>query len=283
MKILVTGATGFVGQYVITELLAHDHDVVAVARNLRRAMEMPWYDQVRFITCDLHDPALDPVATLGVPDAMIHLAWPGLPRYKELFHFEQNLPMDYRFIKNMVSGGLRQVLVTGTCFEYGMQYGALTANTPTSPNTPYGLAKDTLRRFLQELQVKQPFILQWVRLFYLYGSGQNPNSLLAQLDREIDAGSETFKMSGGEQLRDYLPVTQAARYLAILVEQSNHVGIINCCSGKPVSVRGLVERRIAERGASIRLNLGHYPYPDYEPMAFWGSAQQFDQFFHEQG
>ncbi len=283
MKILVTGATGFVGQYVITELLAHDHDVVAVARNLRHAMEMPWYDQVRFITCDLHDPALDPVATLGVPDAMIHLAWPGLPHYKELFHFEQNLPMDYRFIKNMVSGGLRQVLVTGTCFEYGMQYGALTANTPTSPNTPYGLAKDTLRRFLQELQVKQPFILQWVRLFYLYGSGQNPNSLLAQLDREIDAGSETFKMSGGEQLRDYLPVTQAARYLAILVEQSNHVGIINCCSGKPVSVRGLVERRIAERGASIRLNLGHYPYPDYEPMAFWGSAQQFDQFFHEQG
>jgi dTDP-6-deoxy-L-talose 4-dehydrogenase (NAD+) len=77
---------------------------------------------------------------------------------------------------------------------------------PTAPVTPYGLAKDTLRKFLEMLQEVHPFTLQWVRLFYLYGPGQNPKSLLSQLDAAIEQGDPVFRMSGGEQLRDYLPV-----------------------------------------------------------------------------
>lgn len=272
MKIVVTGATGFVGRHLVPELLARGHSVLAVARNMERGRSMPWFEQVEFISMDLHDPSLEPKKTLGVPDVLVHLAWPGLPDYKDLFHFERNLPAAYRFIKKMVEAGVQQILVTGTCFEYGMQSGVLSEDLPTLPENPYGLAKDTLRKFLQELQKHHPFALQWVRLFYMYGEGQNPNSLLAQLDRAIDQGHEIFNMSGGEQLRDYLPVEEVARRLAILAENPNINGIINCCSGKPISVRRLVEERIKERKSNIRLNLGYYPYPDYEPMAFWGDV-----------
>ena len=173
--------------------------------------------------------------------------------------------------------GVSQVLVTGTCFEYGLQSGPLSEQTAPQPSNPYGLAKNTLRLFLQNLQRVQPFTLQWARLFYLHGEGQNPNSLLAALDRAIDAGDERFNMSAGEQLRDYLAIETAAGYLATIVQQREFDGVINCASGQPVSVRALVEQRLRERGASIHLNLGHYPYPTHEPMAFWGVADRLQQ------
>ncbi|MDA8230317.1 MAG: hypothetical protein M0006_03170 [Magnetospirillum sp.] len=81
-------------------------------------------------------------------------------------------------------------------------------------------------------------------------------------------------MSGGEQLRDYLPVTEAARHLADLAMARADIGIVNICSGRPVSVRRLVEGWIAEKGWTITPNFGHYPYPDHEPMAFWGDGRK---------
>ena len=272
MKVLVTGATGFIGQHVIPQLLERGHTVVAVARDEAKAHRFDWFKRVRFIACDIHHPSANPLEQFGQPGAVIHLAWPGLPNYKALFHFEENLPADYCFLKSLVESGIGHLLVTGTCFEYGMQSGALSEDMPTTPANPYALAKDTLRKFLQSLQQQHPFILQWTRLFYMYGQGQNQNSLLAQLDRAIDNNEFIFNMSGGEQLRDYLPVEEVARRLVFLLDHPECDGIVNICSGEPISVRRLVEQHIAKRGGDIRLNLGYHPYPDYEPMAFWGDS-----------
>lgn len=277
MKVLVTGATGFVGRHLVAALLARGCAVRAVARNAETAASLPWINTVEFIKADIHGADLDIGALTDGIDALAHLAWPGLPNYQALFHFEHNLTADYRFIKSAIEAGVPQVLVTGTCFEYGMQSGPLNEQTAPQPSNPYGLAKNTLRLFLENLQRVQPFTLQWARLFYLHGAGQNPNSLLAALDRAIDAGDERFSMSGGEQLRDYLAIETAAGYLAAIMQQRDFDGVINCASGQPVSVRALVEQRVRERGASIELNLGHYPYPTHEPMAFWGVADRLQQ------
>ncbi|CAI8718207.1 Epimerase [Pseudomonas sp. IT-P253] len=277
MKVLVTGATGFVGRHLVAALLARGCDVRAVARNAETAAGLPWINDVEFIAADIHAADLPLVALTSGIDALVHLAWPGLPNYQALFHFEHNLMADYRFIKGAVEAGVSQVLVTGTCFEYGMQSGPLTEQAAPQPGNPYGLAKNTLRLFLENLQRVQPFTLQWARLFYLHGEGQNPNSLLAALDRAIDAGDDTFNMSAGEQLRDYLAIDVAADYLAAILQQRTFNGVVNCSSGRPISVRALVEQRRRERGASISLNLGHYPYPSHEPMAFWGVADRLQQ------
>lgn len=272
MKVLVTGAAGFIGHHVVSALLERGYAITAVDLDAQRAGTFDWFDSVSFVECDIHQPDLDPERRFGPADAVVHLAWQGLPNYKSLFHFEDNLPADYRFLKTLVLAGYKHVLVTGTCLEYGMQNGCLTESMEPRPTLPYSLAKDTLRRFLEALQKEHPFLLQWARLFYMYGEGQNPNSLLAQLDRAIDQGDKSFDMSGGEQLRDYLPVTEVAARLAALLEHPEVSGPLNICKGTPISVRRLVENRIAERNANITLNLGHHSYPDYEPMAFWGES-----------
>jgi dTDP-6-deoxy-L-talose 4-dehydrogenase (NAD+) len=83
-------------------------------------------------------------------------------------------------------------------------------------------------------------------------------------------------MSRGEQLRDFLPVTTVAQLVAELALTPRDTGIVNVCAGRPTSVRRLVETWIAENGWTLHLNLGRYPYPDYEPLAFWGSRRKLD-------
>ena len=281
MKVLVTGATGFVGRHLVAALLARGCEIRAVARNAETAQGMPWINDVEFIAADIHAADLNVVALTEGIDALAHLAWPGLPNYRALFHFEHNLMADYRFIKSAVEAGVQQVLVTGTCFEYGMQSGPLSEATEPRPSNPYGLAKHTLHLFLQSLQQEQPFTLQWARLFYLHGEGQNPNSLLAALDRAIDSGEASFNMSAGEQLRDFLAIETAASHLAAILHQRDFDGVVNCASGQPVSVRALVEQRLRERGATLALNLGHYPYPTHEPLAFWAVTERLQQLLGE--
>jgi dTDP-6-deoxy-L-talose 4-dehydrogenase (NAD+) len=267
LKIAVTGANGFIGRHVLAQLAARDVDTVAVESAQREHAVSP---RLRWVAIDLQAPSAGSFALLGRPDVLIHLAWGGLPNYKSAHHVERELPAHYRFLSDLVREGLPALVVAGTCLEYGFQSGAIKASAETRPSNPYAVAKDSLRRQLQFLQAQQPFELTWARLFYLYGDGQAASSLLPQLRAAVTQGLPVFNMSGGEQLRDYLPVEVVAQRLVELAMQPRGRGLINVCSGNPLPVRRLVEGWIAENHWDIRLNLGHYPYPDYEPMAFWG-------------
>ena len=225
---------------------------------------------------DIAKPPADAYDQMGKPDVLMHLAWGGLPNYSSKHHLEQELPAHRRFLAGLVGAGLGGVTVTGTCLEYGMQSGALREEMPTAPVTAYGKAKDELRAHVEQLQESLPFNLTWARLFYLHGEGQAPGSLLPQLEAAIGRGDAAFNMSGGEQLRDYLPVEEAASYLVRLALNDRDNGVVNVCSGRAVSVRELVEGVVAKHGSSIKLNLGSVPYPAYEPMAFWGDRTKLD-------
>jgi nucleoside-diphosphate-sugar epimerase len=116
--------------------------------------------------------------------------------------------------------------------------------------------------------------MKWIRLFYMYGEGQNSNSLLSQLQSALDRGDRVFNMSPGDQLRDYLEVTKVAEYITRIATQTKETGIINCCSGEPISVRQLVADYLKAKGKDIELNLGFYPYSDIEPKSFWGDPKR---------
>jgi len=276
MKVLITGATGFIGNHVIEEILKIENCKIIATSLLSedRAREFDWYDHVQYICHDLNEPNNNYFTFFEKPDILIHLAWQGLPNFAELFHFEQNLFLNYSFIKNLIKNGLKDLSVIGTCLEYGMYGGCLSEDFITNPITSYGLAKDTLRKFLEELNKFYHFSFKWIRLFYLYGEGQNPKSLLSQLDRALDNGEEVFNMSGGEQIRDYLPVEKVAEFIVKISLQNEVNGKINCCSGKPISIRQLVENHLKKRNKKIKLNLGYYPYLDYEPFTFWGDNRK---------
>jgi dTDP-6-deoxy-L-talose 4-dehydrogenase (NAD+) len=271
-KVLVTGATGFIGNYVVRELLKRDCRVIATSASPGKAKLCDWYSKADYIPFDLKKIQAKENYFLffGQPDLLVHLAWEGLPNYKETFHLEDNLPRHLFFIKNLVTNGLRDVTVTGTCLEYGKQEGCLSEEMPVIPSTSYGLAKNELRLSLAEWSREHHFSLKWIRLFYMYGKGQSPNSLLSQLQSAIERGDTVFNMSPGDQLRDYLPVEKVAEYIVRIALQNKETGVINCCSGTPVQVKQLVARYLEETKATIDLHPGYYPYSDIEPKNFWG-------------
>ena len=274
MNILLTGATGFIGQHLVPRLLKQGHSLTLIVRDIARLKSSPWIEQVNVCVADVHQQDLSYLKRLANHDVLIHLAWPGLPNYKAAFHMESNFPADYRFLRTLVEQGIKQILITGTCLEYGLQSGCLGEYSMAKPNVAYALAKDSLRKNLQQLQQQSPFVLQWARLFYIYGQGQSEHSFLSQLDRAIKSRQVQFNMSAGEQLRDYLAVEKVADYLLAIVECQNCDGVVNVCSGQPISIRTLAEQYIEQQQAEIQLNLGYYPYPDYESMAFWGNPQK---------
>jgi dTDP-6-deoxy-L-talose 4-dehydrogenase (NAD+) len=273
-RIAVTGAGGFVGRYVMAELAKRGLDAVAVVRSAS-ALKQP-LPSGRLVEIDLAAAGADAYERMGRPDVLIHLAWGGLPNYKSLHHFERELPSQFRFLKAMVDAGLPDLLVTGTCFEYGMQSGPLPEEAPARPANPYAFAKETLRQELQYLKALKPFRFTWARLFYVYGEGQHEGSIYPQLKAAILRGDKTFNMSGGEQLRDHIHVEEVAFHLVRLATAGSDIGTVNVCSGKPVSLRNRVEGWLREKDWKIELNLGHYPYPDHEPMAFWGVRDRLD-------
>lgn len=268
MRVLLTGATGFIGRHVLDELRTREVEVVALARDASRLAATG----VRVVELDLACAPDDLYRRLGRPEVAIHLAWGGLPNYRSLHHYETELPAQYRFLKQLVLAGLPALFAAGTCFEYGMQSGALAETLPARPGNPYGFAKETLRRELEFLKATSPFRLTWGRLFYTFGAGQPASSLYPLVTAALARGDAVFDMSGGEQLRDYLPVREVARLIVELALSGGDHGTVNIASGTPVSVRKLVEGWLAERGSQLQLNLGKYPYPDYEPMAFWGDT-----------
>lgn len=272
MRVAVTGAAGFIGRYVLSELSDRAVETIAVVRS--SAAELSELPNLSVVRLDIHDAPENSFELMGRPDVLIHLAWEGLPNYHSLHHFEAELPRQFHFLKTLIEAGLPSLLVAGTCFEYGMQSGLLSEDMPTKPSNPYGYAKDALRKQLEFLRVARPFSLTWARLFYMYGEGQPKGSLYSQLKGAVLRGDRVFNMSGGEQLRDYLPVSEVAQHIVCLAMAKQNIGAINICSGNPVSVRRLVEEWIHDNEWKIELNLGHYPYPDYEPMAFWGDVSR---------
>jgi dTDP-6-deoxy-L-talose 4-dehydrogenase (NAD+) len=278
-RVAVTGASGFIGKHVLSELSMHPVDVIAVVRNTEKSVPAESGAEIRRF--DLAGSSDNDFELLGRPDALIHLAWDGLHDYRSPLHLERELPMHYRFLRGLVHSGLSVLVATGTCFEYGMQSGPLSEKMETNPNTAYGRAKDTLRRQIEHLRTTGHFSLTWARLFYLYGEGQNEKSLWPQLKQSAERGDKFFSMSGGEQVRDYLHVKDAAKYIVMAALDGTDMGVVNICSGKPVSVRDMVERWIKENKWSIELNLGCYPYPDYEPMAFWGDPGRLNMFLKD--
>jgi dTDP-6-deoxy-L-talose 4-dehydrogenase (NAD+) len=272
MRVAITGASGFVGRHVLRELQSRDLDIVATIRSPKR--QIVEHPRTTEVVMNIAHDLPDAFTALGKPDVLIHLAWDGLPNYQSSKHVEIELVNQQRFINACLASGLSRLIVTGTCFEYGMVEGQISEVLQANPTTQYGIAKDLLRQHLQELKASHPFQLAWLRLFYLYGPGQSKTSLYSLLTDAIQRHDKSFDMSGGEQVRDFMSIYDAARDIVNISLLSIDLGVVNVCSGVPTTVRELVQRWINEMNSSIAMNLGRIPYSEIEPMSFWGDRSK---------
>jgi nucleoside-diphosphate-sugar epimerase len=272
MRIAVTGSTGFIGRHVLERLSIENVDVVCISRN-----DIKSNGSQEHIKLSLENVDQNIFEKLGRPDALLHLAWGGLPNYKSLHHINNELPMQYRFLRLMVEGGLSRIIGVGSCFEYGMQSGSLNELVATNPCNPYGFAKDVFRKQLEYLANQNNTKMIWARLFYMWGSGQYEGSLYSLMKAAAERGDKVFSMSMGEQLRDYLHVSYVADAIVRLTLDPSVEGVVNVCSGRPISIRRLAEEWVETYGWDLHLNFGDKPYLNYEPFAFWGDNSKLTQ------
>jgi dTDP-6-deoxy-L-talose 4-dehydrogenase (NAD+) len=279
MKIALTGGTGFIGQHVRKLLAKSEHDVLLVVRDQAKIGELGANEE--FVTAEIREDRSDWFDYLGRPDVLLHLAWGGLPNYLDSYHFDVELPSQVKFLNNLIIGGLCQLVVTGTCYEYGISDGEQYETQQNTPCTPYGIAKNDLRKFLVGLQKTKNYELSWARVFYPYGEGQSKFSLFSELKSAALRGEKEFELKNATSNLDFISVHEVAKVLVKLIEHKSGSGVVNVGSGVPTDVASFARSQIAGNDWGIDLKLISTQARHYESSSFWASTKKLREFLDE--
>ncbi len=275
MKILVTGANGYLGQGIVRSILNNGHCVVATDFNTQFVDE-----RAERIVCNLFE-VDNPYSFFGEPDVLLHLAWrDGFVHYSSA-HID-DLPKHYAFIKKMVDGGIQQVAVMGSMHEIGFFEGSINESTPCHPTTPYGIGKNALRDLTQMICKQKNIVFQWLRGYYIVGNSKFGSSIFSKITAAVDEGKTEFPFTLGQNQYDFIDYPDFCAQVAAVVGQKNEQGIINICSGKPEKLADRVERFIKENGYRIKLQYGAFPDRPYDSKAIWGNDTKIRKIMENQ-
>lgn len=275
MKILVTGANGYLGQGIVRSILNNGHCVVATDFNTQFVDE-----RAERIVCNLFE-VDNPYSFFGEPDVLLHLAWrDGFVHYSSA-HID-DLPKHYAFIKKMVDGGIQQVAVMGSMHEIGFFEGSINESTPCHPTTPYGIAKNALRDLTQMLCKQKNIVFQWLRGYYIVGNSKFGSSIFSKITAAVDEGKTEFPFTLGQNQYDFIDYPDFCAQVAAVVGQKNEQGIINICSGKPEKLADRVERFIKKNDYRIKLQYGAFPDRPYDSKAIWGNDTKIRKIMENQ-
>jgi nucleoside-diphosphate-sugar epimerase len=238
MKVLVTGAAGFIGSHIAAQVSDAGHDVYALVRastDLRRVQALA--PSARLVVGDLDVPesyegALETIR----PDRCIHAAWyiePGTYVLSDLNY--ELVGASVRLAQQLAALGCRRFVGLGTCLEYDTSFGYLSESTPTRPETPYAASKLALRLLLEQVGRQTGMEVAWARLFYQYGPFELRGRLVPDVICSLLAGREAH-LSDGKPIRDFLHTADVASAIWAVAE-SELVGPVNVGSGRPITVR----------------------------------------------
>lgn len=276
MKVLVTGANGYIGRHVIKVLLDRHVEVIACDITTTEVDK-----RAERMSLNLFDLSVEDVYSfLGTPDVCLHMAWRN--------GFVHNAPTQmgdlsahYRFLTGLIDGGLPQLAVMGTMHEVGYWNGAIDEHTPCNPISLYGIAKDALRRSMIQYTQQKGCILQWLRCYYVVGDDKKNHSIFCKLLEAAEEGKRTFPFTSGKNKYDFITVDDLAQMIAAVIMQRNITGIINCCTGKPVSLGERVEQFIKECNLRIELEYGAFPERPYDFPCVYGDTSKISQIIND--
>lgn len=242
MKVLLTGASGFIGAHVARRLLNLRHLPIAVALPddpLTRLFDVQ--SRIEIVRTPLED--ADAVRTCierAKPDACIHLAWYAEPG--QYLHSVKNisaLTASLSLFQILIAAGCRRIVAAGTCLEYDTEVGYLREESPTKPASLYAAAKLSCGLTGMQLAAASDVSFAWGRIFYPYGLQEDPRRLVPSAVAALSRGNP-FDATDGEQIRDYIHVADVASAFCLLAEHQA-CGVFNISSGVPVSIRQILE------------------------------------------
>jgi nucleoside-diphosphate-sugar epimerase len=253
MRVLLSGATGFLGRPALEALTNRGHEVLALSRQ-PAPMHIP--AQVRWLESDLNQPDSYRTAVSDfAPQSALHLAWEGIPDFG-LQTCLRNLTNGALLGEILFRAGCRHLAVSGSCWEYGKVSGRIAEGCqPVAPGI-FAASKTSQRMLLESLAAAAGATLAWGRVFYPYGPGQKASSLAPTLCRAV-IGGERPGLKTPAVVNDFLYVDDTAEALVLLAENPV-TGVFNIGSGVGTPVGAL---------ADMLLQLGGRP-------AEFGSASQ---------
>ena len=255
-RVLVTGATGFLGSHCLAPLRERGFEVLALQRE-RPAVDCPGVQWVRGDVMDRA--AMRELLRQHRPQGLLHLAWfvePG-----KLITDARNLDWvsaSVDLIRSFRDSGGERCTVSGSCYEYDWRFGYCSEGvTPCEPDTLYGAAKDSLRRTFLAYCNTSGLSGSWGRAFFMYGPRENAARLVSSVILSLLRG-EPAKCSHGLQIRDYLHIQDvAAGIVALFASEAR--GAYNIAGGLPASIRQIVEILGRLTGREDLLQIGALP------------------------
>lgn len=277
MKVLVTGAGGYIGRHVVKNLLDKGHEVLASDFSFKGIDE-----RATFIDEPIFSGEKNIFDRLGRPDVLIHMAWRDGFIHNSHAHMA-DLSAHVVFLENMIDGGLQYLTVMGTMHEVGYHEGAIDENTPCNPMSMYGIAKNALRQTLMLFCKDKDVNLHWLRAYYIYGDDLRGSSIFGKISQAVIDGKKTFPFTTGKNKYDFIHVDTLAEYIVEASVQNKINGIINVSTGNPIPLGEQIEKFIADNNFDIKLDYGAFPDRPYDSPAVWGDNSKIKQIMENAG